>query len=46
VIWDQEAWPDVSGLPTAGSLMREMKQDFDSQSYDREWPERAKNSLW
>ena len=45
-LWEQEAWPSVSALPTAGSLMRELKQDFDSQAYDREWPERAKNSLW
>lgn len=45
-IWDHETWPDVSGLPTPGSLMRELKQDFDSLTYDRDWPERAKNSMW
>lgn len=45
-IWDQDAWPDVSDLPTPGSLMRELKQDFDSLTYDRDWPERAKNSMW
>lgn len=45
-IWEQEAWPDVSDLPTPGSLMRELKQDFDSLTYDRDWPERAKNSMW
>ncbi|MCZ4288803.1 pyridoxamine 5'-phosphate oxidase family protein [Hoeflea alexandrii] len=45
-IWDQNAWPDVSDLPTPGSLMRELKQDFDSLTYDRDWPERAKNSMW
>ena len=45
-IWDSSTWSDPAGLPTPGSLMRELKQDFDSQSYDREWPERAKNSLW
>ena len=45
-IWDQDAWPDAADLPTPGSLMRELKQDFDSESYDREWPERAKNSMW
>lgn len=45
-VWDSEAWPDISELPTAGSLMRELKQDFDSQTYDREWPERARNSMW
>ena len=45
-IWDRDAWPDAADLPTPGSLMRELKQDFDSESYDREWPERAKNSMW
>lgn len=45
-IWDQDTWPDVSDLPTPGSLMRELKQDFDSLTYDRDWPERAKNSMW
>jgi uncharacterized protein len=45
-IWDQDAWPDVADLPTPGSLMRELKQDFDSLTYDRDWPERAKNSMW
>ena len=45
-IWDQDAWPDAADLPTPGSLMRELKQDFDSESYDREWPERAKSSMW
>jgi len=45
-VWDSAAWPDLAELPTPGSLMRELKQDFDSQTYDREWPERAKNSMW
>lgn len=45
-VWDSEAWPDLAELPTPGSLMRELKQDFDSQTYDREWPERAKTSMW
>ena len=45
-LWDRAAWPDLAELPTAGSLMRELKQDFDSQTYDREWPERAKASMW
>jgi len=45
-LWDREVWPDVSALPTPGRLMQEIKQDFDSQTYDREWPERAKSSMW
>ncbi|SOE08648.1 hypothetical protein SAMN05877838_0376 [Hoeflea halophila] len=45
-VWEASTWPDPAELPTPGSLMRELKQDFDARSYDREWPERAKNSLW
>lgn len=45
-VWEASTWPDAAELPTPGSLMRELKQDFDARSYDREWPERAKNSLW
>jgi PPOX class probable FMN-dependent enzyme len=45
-LWDRDSWGDVSDLPTPGHLMREFKRDFDGQSYDRDWPERAKNSMW
>lgn len=45
-VWDQDVWPDLSDLPTPGSLMGELKQDFDSQQYDEEWPDRAKASMW
>ena len=45
-VWDSSAWPDPADLPTPGSLMRELKLDFDSETYDREWAERAKNSMW
>ena len=45
-VWDRDAWPDAAALPTPGNLMRELKQDFDSQTYDQEWPERAKTSMW
>lgn len=45
-LWDSASWPDLTDLPTPGSLMRELKADFDSQTYDRDWPERAKNSMW
>ncbi|MEQ8589669.1 MAG: pyridoxamine 5'-phosphate oxidase family protein [Roseitalea porphyridii] len=45
-LWNTGAWPDVSGLPTPGQLIRELKHDFDGRTYDREWPERAKNSMW
>ena len=45
-LWDEEARADPASLPSAGELLKEMKQDFDAQTYDREWPGRAKESLW
>ena len=45
-LWDHKSWPDAKAIPSPGSLMQEIKRDFDSRSYDRAWPERAKNSMW
>ena len=45
-LWDPASWPDTASLPTPGQLMQALKRDFDSQSYDRDWPERASASLW
>lgn len=45
-LWDSGSRPDSDGLPSPGELMREIKQDFDSLSYDREWPQRAEASMW
>ncbi|WP_420410474.1 pyridoxamine 5'-phosphate oxidase family protein [Hoeflea sp.] len=45
-LWNAGAWPEASALPTPGQMMRELKHDFDAGTYDRQWPERAKNSMW
>lgn len=45
-IWDPEAWPDRATLPTPGRLLQEFKTDFDGQHYDKDWPGRAKASMW
>ena len=45
-LWDPESWPGADAVPSPGSLMQEIKRDFDSRTYDREWPERARNSMW
>lgn len=34
------------GLPTVGEMLAEAKQGFDGATYDRDWPNRAKTSLW
>jgi hypothetical protein len=46
-LWDVENWPDISALPSAGQILQAQKAgDFDGEAYDKEWPERAKKSLW
>lgn len=36
-----------TGLPTIGEMLKEMTSgEFDGETYDREWPDRAKASLW
>ncbi len=36
-----------AGLPTIGEMLKEMTSgEFDGETYDREWPDRAKASLW
>lgn len=45
-LWDADAWPDLSELPSPGLLMQELKRGFDGERYDAEWPARAKASMW
>ena len=37
---------ESAGLPSVGDLLAEAKRDFDGAAYDREWPERARGSMW
>jgi PPOX class probable FMN-dependent enzyme len=45
-----ELWSDQdqsAGLPSAGDIIAAMtKGDIDGQTYDQEWPSRAKKSMW
>lgn len=34
------------GLPTVGDMLAEVKAGFDGAGYDRDWPARAKGTLW
>lgn len=44
-LWTGEDRSD--GLPSAGDILREMSDgSFDGESYDREWPLRAKKTMW
>lgn len=44
-LWNPQHFLPASELPTAGQMLKGAKADFDQESYDREWPERAK-AMW
>jgi len=45
-LWNPERFVDPKGLPTPGTLLKAAKADFDKETYDREWPERAARTMW
>ncbi|OJF93445.1 pyridoxamine 5'-phosphate oxidase family protein [Pararhizobium antarcticum] len=45
-LWDPALRVDPAHLPTPGMLLKAAKDDFDRETYDREWPERAEKTMW
>ncbi len=45
-LWKAENFVDPASLPTPGTLLKAAKADFDRETYDREWPERAAKTMW
>ncbi|MGK6314976.1 pyridoxamine 5'-phosphate oxidase family protein [Neorhizobium sp. DT-125] len=45
-LWNPERFVDPKSLPTPGALLKAAKADFDKETYDREWPERAAKTMW
>lgn len=45
-LWNPQNFIDPATLPTPGALLKAAKADFDQDSYDREWPERAAKTMW
>ncbi|MBW6419958.1 pyridoxamine 5'-phosphate oxidase family protein [Rhizobium sp. XQZ8] len=45
-LWNPERFVDPKTLPTPGTLLKAAKADFDKETYDREWPERAAKTMW
>ncbi len=45
-LWNPERFSDPQSLPTAGDMLKATKADFEKESYDREWPDRAAKSMW
>ena len=45
-LWNPDRFADPQTLPTPGQMLKGAKADFDQQTYDKEWPERAKATMW
>ncbi|MER9574843.1 pyridoxamine 5'-phosphate oxidase family protein [Mesorhizobium sp. M0189] len=46
-LWNPARHVDPRSLPTAGQILEiTSRKNIDGEVYDREWPERAKKSMW
>ncbi|MBZ9740580.1 MULTISPECIES: pyridoxamine 5'-phosphate oxidase family protein [unclassified Mesorhizobium] len=46
-LWNPERHVDPKSLPTPGQILEiTSRKNIDGETYDREWPERAKKSMW
>jgi hypothetical protein len=46
-LWNPERHVDPRALPTPGQILAEMSEArVGGEAYDREWPERARKSMW
>jgi uncharacterized protein len=46
-LWNPAHHVDAKALPTAGQMLAEMSEArVGGEAYDREWPERARKSMW
>lgn len=46
-LWNPERHVDPKSLPTPGQILAvTSRASIDGETYDREWPERAKTSMW
>jgi hypothetical protein len=46
-LWNPDKRVDPRSLPTPGQILAEMSENrVGGEAYDREWPERARQSMW
>jgi hypothetical protein len=46
-LWNPERHVDPSSLPSPGTILeRTSARAIDGEAYDREWPERARKTMW
>lgn len=46
-LWNSDTHVDKNSMPSAGQILASLSDDrIGGEAYDREWPDRAKKSLW
>ena len=46
-LWNPDKWVDPKSLPTPGQILAGMSENrVGGDQYDREWPERARQTMW
>ena len=45
-LWNPENFVDPASLPTPGMMLKVATEDFDHETYDREWAGRAAKTMW
>jgi PPOX class probable FMN-dependent enzyme len=46
-LWDASGHVDLGSVPTPGEILAEMSEGrVGGEGYDREWPERARGTMW
>lgn len=45
-LWQPERQAAPYDLPSPGEMLKAAKEDFDRETYDREWPARAAKTMW
>ena len=46
-LWNPDKRVDPRSLPTPGQILAEMSDNtVGGEKYDREWPERARQTMW
>ena len=45
-LWDASRHVDEGSLPSSGTIMKSLQQGFDADSYDRNYPQRLKETIY
>ena len=45
-LWDASRHLAESALPSSGAMMKALQADFDAETYDREYPQRLKETIY